>query len=345
MPHPVRFIAEVVPGIEDIALMEIASMRGVMDPQISGEGEVTFSLARAEPGLRQLTTVQAVYQVLEYRIPRPKALLGQQHFDRLVQAVLAITGTWAPNERNGLHISAAGADSAVFQRIANDLADATGMRADTEQKDLWIRVRRGRSPEPGWECLIRLTPRPLATRSWRVRDLPGALNATVAAAMVRLAEPRADDVFLNAGSGSATILIERARISDAAQLLGIDNDMGAIRIAQENIAAAGLVTTSLSHGDARVLPLGRGSCDTILIDLPFGQLVGSHEENRVLYPTLLREFWRVAKPGALCIMLTHEIQLMAGLLPQMHGWHVRQKRRITLRGLHPGMYVLQKSER
>ena len=32
----------------------------------------------------------------------------------------------------------------------------------------------------GWEVLVRLTPRPLTARPWRVCNWPGALNAVVA---------------------------------------------------------------------------------------------------------------------------------------------------------------------
>ena len=43
--------------------------------------------------------------------------------------------------------------------------------------------------DEGWEALVRLTPRPLSARPWRVCNLPGALDATAAHAMARLSAP------------------------------------------------------------------------------------------------------------------------------------------------------------
>src|SRR5690606_36594604 len=50
--------------------------------------EIRFSAPRS-PGLNRLACVQAVYSVQEYSIPRPKALLGDQHFRRLQQQILS----------------------------------------------------------------------------------------------------------------------------------------------------------------------------------------------------------------------------------------------------------------
>lgn len=44
----------------------------------------------------------------------------------------------------------------------------------------------------------------------------------------------------------------------------------------------------LARWDARRLPLGDGSVDGIIVDLPFGKRIGSVVENRRLYPQLLR---------------------------------------------------------
>ena len=72
-----------------------------------------------------------------------------------------------------------------------------------------LRVRKADIRRDGWEVLIRLTPRPLSAREWRVCNMEGALNATIAAAMIEMTDPsaRRPRVF-NLMCGSGTLLIE-----------------------------------------------------------------------------------------------------------------------------------------
>ncbi|PZS02444.1 MAG: hypothetical protein DLM69_04080, partial [Candidatus Chloroheliales bacterium] len=89
----------------------------------------------------------------------------------------------------------------------------------------------------GWEVLTRISPRPLVTRAWRVSNMPGALNATVAYAMVKLTKPRPDDVFLNLACGSGSLLIERLATVRARLAIGCDIDRAALNHAAANLAA------------------------------------------------------------------------------------------------------------
>lgn len=61
----------------------------------------------------------------------------------------------------------------------------------------------------GWDVLVRLSTFPLSARSWRAEGYHAAVNATVAAAMVRLSQPRSGDRVVNLMCGSGTILVER----------------------------------------------------------------------------------------------------------------------------------------
>jgi len=69
-------------------------------------------------------------------------------------------------------------------------------------------------------------------------------------------------------------------------------------------------------------------------------LVGSHEHNVELYPELLAEAARVAKPGARCVLITHEVRLMEALMSESPVWDVEQVLRVALGGLYPRLFVL-----
>jgi 23S rRNA G2445 N2-methylase RlmL len=334
---PIEYEAETAVGLESIAQTEITRLREVRVQHVSS-GAIQFTHSGTLAALLHLKTVIAVYQRLPFAVPRPKALLGHAHFKRLIEAIQQIRAHQPQNAFRTLYISAAGAESSVMQRLKAELAAATHLQVGQDEGDFWLRLRR---QGDGWEALLRLTPRPLATRVWRVRDLPGALNASVAHAMILLTQPKPDDVFVNLLSGSGTFLIERALHSPAAQIIGIDHAATVLALAHENLAASGQAARIQPvQSEARRLPLPAASVTALCADLPFGQLVGSHAENQILYPHLLAEAGRIAQIGAVFALITHEIRLIEPLLAQSPLWEVRQTYKITLGGLHPRIFVL-----
>src|SRR5207302_4929243 len=97
-------------------------------------------------------------------------------------------------------------------------------------------------PAGGWETLVRLSPRPLSARPWRVCNLPGALDATAASAIARLAGPRPDERYLNLASGSGTLLIERLALGPAGPAVGVELDPRALDCARRNLDASGYIS-------------------------------------------------------------------------------------------------------
>jgi tRNA G10 N-methylase Trm11 len=105
------------------------------------------------------------------------------------------------------------------------------------------------------------------------------------------------------------------------------------------------VHPTLLRADATTLPLPATSIDTLCADLPFGQLSGSHVNNTRLYPAVLAEAARVARPDARFVVITHEIRLMEKLLQESLTWKTEQSLKITLNGLHPRIYLLRRAAR
>lgn len=381
---PPLFEAEIVEGIEALAENELRQMREVQIVS-RGRGAVQFTYAGNLRRLQALKLTQAIYAVQPFAVPRPKALLGDQHFRAIMTQVDAVLVAWPRNTFKTIHIAAAGAESGVMQRLLADLVRQTGLQPNLEEGDLLLRIRsksqepRVKSQElriqstdvkvtgkrldsalstqhstlnaqrstltsPAWEVLTRLTPRPLATRAWRVCNYEGALNATVAQAMALLTQPKPSDVILNLLCGSGSLLIERGLWGEAAQMMGCDINQLARDCAEQNIKAAAFAKAlQVMDWDARQLPLPDQSVDVLLADLPFGNLLGSHRDNLNLYPAVLREAARVAKPNARFVLITHEIKLIEAVLTDLSGlWQVKESLKVTLRGLHPRIYILNR---
>jgi tRNA (guanine6-N2)-methyltransferase len=338
----IRYEVEVADGLADIAaeeLKDIIGNQGTIYKQ-HRSNEIPFSYSGNPQNLLSLQTVLAVYQVLRFPVPRPKALLGHQNFQHLIEQIQAVMRLHE-NYYQSLYISAAGSESSVMARIKTELTHTLGLSVAQDEGDLLLRIRPTPKAKNSWDVLVRLTPRPLATREWRICNMEGALNASVANSMVRLTNPTLQDTFLNIACGSGTIMIERLEHLGAKQVLGCDVNPTALSCAASNIKASGYQFIQLLQSDGMSLPLADNSVDALCADLPFGQLVGSHEENEWLYPALLTEAARTACPQARFVVLTHEVRLMENVLAMLDCWQVKQVRMITLSGLHPRIFTLE----
>ena len=316
--------AEVIFGLEEFAEDELRQRLGKSARLLgrTAPGRVAFGYVGADERLGELRSVVAVHRVETFRVPRPKALLGHEHLMRLLAMIHGILARRSPGSFQTFRLSAAGSDSAVFQRLKTEIARHTGLQLQESEADLQLAVR----PAPlgaGWQVLARRTPRPQSARQWRVRNMPGALDATVAHVMVTLAHPRPEERLLNLACGSGSLLVERLQLDRAAQAVGVDNDPQALACARDNLLAAErLRDAQLIRADAAQLPLASASFDTIVVDLPWGLLVGSRRENERLYPALLSEAARVAVPGATMVAITASHVLFEEALARCgERWH------------------------
>jgi tRNA (guanine6-N2)-methyltransferase len=355
--------AEVVPGLEEFARAELRTLFRVSLPARSGtpSGTLLFPYRGDARLLLSLGAVTSVSRVQRFEVPRPRALLGEEHLQTLLKLIHSAIDLQPPGSFQSFRFGAAGVTSSVFGRLREVLEERTGLRADPEEGDLLIRVRRATTPPAGsglppasttsFEILVRLTPRPLAARAWRVCNLPGALNATVARVMVGLTAPSPHDRFVNLTCGSGTLMIERLALGPARLVLGGDRDPEALRCAQANLAAAGGGRrATLVRWDAGRLPLQGASVNALGADLPYGMLMGSRRENERLYPALLAEATRVAAPDAAMVLITQAVPLLEQALAR-HPAHWTLERRFEVQipfksgMLKPQVMLLRRTRR
>jgi len=329
----------VLPGLEPFARDELKSVTGVQQVDV-GRGAVGFRFVGDEARLSRLRSVVAVYKLVHFAVPRPKALLGHEHLSRLAAAVAAL------GEREAFgsfRLSAAGSDSAVYTRLTELLTQATGLPHVPDEGELLVRVRRAQGKGEGgegWVVLLRLSPRPLSARAWRVCNLVGGLNAGVAAAMLELAAVGPGDRVFNPMCGSGTLLVEQGLKLKPARLLGCDLDPEALACSARNLEAAGVEGVELLTVDAADTGLDAASVEVIVADPPWGDALGSHKSNAELYPALLREAARIAAPGARFVLLTHELKLFERVLRAQRTWRVLEQFSVFHGGHNPHVYLL-----
>lgn len=296
-----------------------------------------------------LRTAVAAFVVRHFDVPRPRSLTSGDHLARIVEAMYAslrVAGS------SSFRFEAAGSGSAAFARLADELHRATGLAYDEDRGELVVRVVRGHAagPDPGWDVLVRVGPRPLSARRWREVDLPGAANATIAAAMTRLAGVRPEDRVLNLMCGSGTLLVERLLAGPAATAVGVDDDPAALDAARTNLRAAGrrtvrLVAADATSPEALATALGDERFDVLLADPPWGALLGSHATAPAVHAGLLRAAHAVAAPGARLAVLTHEVRVMERAVAAAADlWTpAGEPLRVFAKGHHPRIWLLHRA--
>jgi len=338
---------EVLPGLKPIAQAELLRqfpdrIRLLKDLSETG---IRFEFAGNPADLHSLRTVVAAYILLPFDIPRPKALLGHEHFTRLTGQLDRVRGMHPSGSFSTFRFSAAGKDSSVFNRLRDELTNYTHLENTPDDANLYIRVRPSKVNNTGWDVLIRTTPLPLSTRAYRVINMEGALNATIAAAMVELTNPQPQDAFFNMMCGTGTLLIERMLRGPVDAIAGCDSDPGVLEIAGVNIKAAGFTEDDipLLLMDATQTDLPDAAVDVIVIDPPWGHLVGSADMTAELYPAMLREAARIAAKDARLVVISHAIESFERTADEVSTlWELQDTFRVLQGGLHPRIYCFRR---
>ena len=301
-----RYEVELITGLERFVDEELANTLGRRAYRLTGyprEGRMSFRYSGPVQRLMDLRSAVAVHLVERFDIPRPRALLGHEHYTRLIAAIRTVIDLHPIDSFKTFRVSAAGTESATMRRLRGDIAAATQLDEQTDDAHLLLSLRRS-SSGGGWEALVRLTPKPLSARPWRVCNRPDALNATVARAMAILPGHSDHDRFLNLGCGSGTLPVERMATGPAMSVVAFDIDPEALTCTKRNLRAAETYrAVDLILGDIHSPPLPDASFDTAVADLPFGMLANTDVDLDRLYQAALRETARlVVQDGAFTVI-------------------------------------------
>ena len=345
-----RYEVELINGLERFVDDELGKTLGRRAYRLTGypkDGRMSIRYSGPVERLLDLRSVVAVHLVERFDIPRPKALLGHQHFTRLTAAIRSVIDLHSPETFKTIRLSAAGAESTTMRRLRTEVASATRLHERTDEAHLNLSLRRSPSGG-GWEALVRLSPMPLSARPWRVCNRPDALNATVAHAMITLPGHSDSDRFLNLGCGSGTLLIERLATSQAASVVGLDIDPEALTCTEENLGAAGVrKNVDLILGDNHSPPLADNSFDTAVADLPFGMLANTDVGLDKLYNAALRETARLVVQDGSFTVITARRRLFEDTLAR-HTDKWRRTAEVPLRisfnrgYIAPSIYLLRR---
>lgn len=181
---------------------------------------------------------------------------------------------------------------------------------------------------------------------YRKRALPASMHPATAACVVRyaagyLGKKKALSV-LDPFCGSGTLLIEWGKLYPQSTLTGIDIAYNALEIAKENMRAAN-IRAGLVHKDCTAF-VPRAPYDLILSNLPFGNRVGTHQDNERLYAKLCAMLPEWLATGGIAVLYTMEYTLLHRCLSKQKGLRRIGETRTAAGGLLPWVIVVGKNE-
>jgi 23S rRNA G2445 N2-methylase RlmL len=356
--RPVEYAASVLPGLEEIAGEEIEARLAHSRILKTQRGWVLFHYPGHAADLLRLRTTEDVFVVLfrtgelpsrrKEALPLLTRMARNSHHWHQAMASFGQVGR-GKVKRVTFRVVAQMSGRHGFRRqeardavLSGVQARWTGWKpvADDAHLEVWI------SLVGSWALIaIRLSKRSMRHRTYKQEHRPAALRPTLAAAMVALTQPRPSDRVCDPMCGTGTLLAERKLVGPCRALLGGDIAPDALVAAAANLSRTGIEggEYTLQLWDARQLPLRACWLDVIVCNLPFGEQIGSHEDNPALYDLFFRQVNRVLRPGGRAVLLTSEKELVRELLPRYP--HLRREREVLVGvlGQAARIYVLLKT--
>lgn len=212
-------------------------------------------------------------------------------------------------------ITCAGSDSLEVRSIVRYIKEEYDL-VEKEEADIKIHIIK---PDDVWEVGVQITTRPLSLRDYKVRHMNGAMDTTVAYAMNSLCELECKESYLNAFSGSATLLIEAGQnFPNLKKLVGFDNTKEHISLAMQNIKKSGLIKRIQIYEKDIFDKPDLGKFDCIVADLPFGMAISKDENLENLYQCFIEYSEKNLNNNGVLAIYTSENELLEKLLLKSH---------------------------
>jgi tRNA (guanine6-N2)-methyltransferase len=354
------FYAQVIPGLESIAAEEITSDFAA-EIKKKVEGVVVFRVDEISRALLDLRTTEDIFLLawgtdeLTYRAQDLDSIRRWTSRDVDWSNLLRIHHAIRPKPKGKptIRLVTQMHDQHGYRRIDAGKAMAQGLAgkfpaswkyADEKASvEVWLTIQ-GRTAL----CGLRLSDRTMRHRSYKLEHIRASLRPTAAAAMVRLLQPRPQQIILDPLCGAGTILAELweywrslgllQRGSEPKVLAG-DIDPSALRAARGNLQRLG--PTTFMRWDAFHLPLPDQSVDGILSNPPFGKQLERPEGMRSFYAGLVRELDRVLVPRGQAALLISDFPALKEASARV-GWKLVRQLGLRILGQRATLTLWQK---
>jgi tRNA G10 N-methylase Trm11 len=182
-------------------------------------------------------------------------------------------------------------------------------------------------------CGVSLAEQPLHILNKIPITVPGSLKPSVAYSLLKLAELKKTDIFLDPMAGSGIIAIKAAPF--VAKTIAGDIDRNRIEIAKKN--SQNIIKFHV--WDARDTKLPDSSVDKIVCNLPFDKQVKLNTEE--FFSSFIEEMHRISKKDARFVFLTRHGSMLSEIMLKK-GMLIKDRIKIISSGLDSEIIVALK---
>lgn len=306
-----------ITGLRSVVLDELKKAKINSLYEIGDSVYVEFSLINFQ-SVKKLRSIARAYLVVRENFYNPTYISSHKSLLSEIIDVVIVNDKFKT-----FKITCAGSDSTEVRSIASFVQNKYKLQL-SDEADLKIHlIKHG----VVWEMGVQITPRPLSFRSYKVANMKGAMDPTIAYAVNSLcvsnvgsATSTASSInnvnsYFNIFSGSGTLLIEVAEcFPNIEKVVGFDNDKNHLTLSIQNIKKAGLIKRILvKEGDIFDKP-DLGKFDVITSDLPFGMSVSKNQDLQKLYVAFIEYCERVLNVGGRLVIYTSEFEIIESLI-------------------------------
>lgn len=332
-----NYFATVLTGLEEVLLEEINTKLPATQINKIEKGKVFFSSNLSIDYLKTLKSADNLYQVItHFKVNKQRSSLQhlQKHvYDLYLKPFLGKGSFYVNVSRSGLHNYTR---FEVAKKIMEGIKKRYPHRKIGTPRNHDIEFRLDIIDDDSLFS-IRLTDATYRFRQKQRSFNKAALLPTVAHAMVWLSDPQAEDVFLDPCCGSGTILAERLAYPFT-YIGGGDIDSEAINVAQDNLIDS---LAEVNQWDARKLSFADTSIPKIVTNIPFGRQISFGSETNKINSEILTEIYRVLSYGGTAVILSEGWDNILPLANTL-GFSLQKKYSLSLKGLHPTIYIFKK---
>ncbi len=265
-----------ITGLREIVLREISQFTNLSITKKSADS-LYLNFVQDLNEIKRLRSISRAYIVTQNSKYNPPYIFNHKSIlGNLIKIVIDSN----KNIFKTFKITCAGSDSPEIRGIAEYIQKVYGL-TEKEEADMKIHIIKS---DEIWEIGVQITSRPLSFRDYKIKNISGAMDPTIAYAVNSLCELENANSYLNVFSGSATLLIEAGQCyPNLKQLIGFDNNKKNISLAIQNIKKAELIEKIRLKEKSIFDKPDLGKFDVITADLPFGMSISKNENLENLY--------------------------------------------------------------
>ena len=186
-------------------------------------------------------------------------------------------------------------------------------------------------------CVIykQLTHSEMRFRGDNFNTAQGGIRPPLAHCLVRLSQPKNDDIFYDPFCGAGTIPFERLNYKSK-KIFASDYNNDVLEIARRNLSKSVIVFCA----DAVKSNMKDNSVDKIVTNMPWGKQIAV-ENIDILYLDFLKEVKRILTVNGKAVILTDQTVITENLCNELE-LNCSRITELSLHGLHPVVFMISK---